>query len=132
MRLRSFCIFILVLVTFCMMQGCGDSDSDGGNHHTTIPSAPGAPTVTPGDTQLTVTWDAVTDATSYEVYYSTTNDISTATLAGDSNSTDTTCTITGLSNDQTYYVWVKAKNSAGTSDASSVASGVPAPAAAWS
>lgn len=132
MRLRSFCILVLVLVTFCMMQGCSDSDSNGGHHPATVPSAPGTPTVTPGDSQLTVTWAAVAGATSYEVYFNTTDNLSTATLAPDANNTDTTCTITGLTNGTTYYVWVKAKNSAGTSEASPVASGVPASSGPWS
>jgi hypothetical protein len=39
--------------------------------------------------------------------------------------TTTTATITGLANGTTYYVWVKAKNGAGTSGFSPAASGTP-------
>lgn len=92
-----------------------------------IPSPPAAPAVTAGDGTVTLTWAAVSGATSYKVYYGTTDNSVTATeFAGDANATDTTCIITGLTNGTIYYVWIKAANSAGSSAASSVSSGTPA------
>lgn len=92
----------------------------------TPPSAPGMPQITNGYTKLMVTWTAITDATSYEVYYGTTNDSSSAvTFSGDSTATDTACTLTGLSNGITYYVWIKSVNAIGSSDFSASASGTP-------
>jgi hypothetical protein len=116
MRTRT-ASYLLLLLTIFLLAGCGGS---GGSTTATAPAAVGAFTVTPADAQLTVSWSAVAGATSYEVYYSTVNDSSTATkFTGDSNTADTTCTITGLANGTAYYVWVKAVNGAGSSGFSS-------------
>jgi hypothetical protein len=89
-----------------------------------IPTTPGeAPGLESGFGQLTVTWTAIEGATSYEVWYNTSNSSGNATLAAE-NLTVTTYTITGLINGETYYVWIKAKNSAGTSGFSPPGSGV--------
>jgi hypothetical protein len=74
----------------------------------------GAVTLTVGSGQLTASWAAVTGATQYEVYYST----STTMPASPSQTVSTTSvTITGLTGG-TYYVWVKPKNANGTGAAS--------------
>ncbi len=97
----------------------------------TIPPAPASPTATSGDGRLDVTWMAVTGATSYKVFYSTTNNSAGATeFTGDGNTADTACIITGLTNGTPYYVWVKAVNSAGESSFSPASSPV-APATAF-
>jgi hypothetical protein len=90
----------------------------------TAPGAPAAPTVNAGDRQLTITWTAVTGATAYEVWHGTEDNAENAQKSGD-NVTDVTNTIAGLANGTTYYVWVKAKNSAGTSGFGPAASGIP-------
>ena len=113
---------VMVLSVFA---GCGDDSSapTGG----TLPEVPGTVTVTPGDTQLTVEWAAVAGATSYEVYYHTADNSAAATrFTGDSDETDTVCTITGLSNGTLYYVWVKARNANGSSACSPGSSETPA------
>lgn len=90
------------------------------------PIAPSAPTVTAGDGELMVTWNAVSEATSYEVFYATVDDSSAgAQYTGDSDSTDTSCVITGLENGTLYHVWIEANNAAGASDYSPSASGTP-------
>lgn len=82
-----------------------------------IPDPPAAPTLVTGNTELAATWEAVSGATSYEVYYATDdNSSSAAQFDGDADATDTACVITGLENVAFYYVWVKAVNSAGASD----------------
>jgi hypothetical protein len=58
------------------------------------------------------------------VWYGTTNNSDNAGKFGDDVNV-TTATITGLNNDTTYYVWVKAKNAEGTSGFSPFATGVP-------
>jgi hypothetical protein len=85
-------------------------------------------TVTPGDRELAVSWDAVATATAYEVWYGTTdNEEDPTTVQFGTDVTTTSATITGLENGTTYYVWVKAKNSGGTSGfAYSGISGTPA------
>ncbi len=89
-----------------------------------IPSAPTAPSLTFGDSQLKAAWSPVTGASSYNVYYSTENNSATAKQSG-GDIKYLTQTITGLTNDTKYYIWIKAKNSAGISPFSPAASAVP-------
>ncbi len=65
--------------------------------------------------QITVTWDASAGASSCQVWRSTTNDSTTATLLAD-NVTGTTYSDTTAQTGTTYYFWVKAANAVGTSD----------------
>jgi hypothetical protein len=92
---------------------------------TVSPAAPGMPNVTPGDRRLTVSWTAVVCATAYEVWFGTTNNSTQAARWGTDITSGTDPIITGLSAGVTYYVWVKAKNSDGTSGFSPSASGMP-------
>ncbi|MBN2159414.1 MAG: SUMF1/EgtB/PvdO family nonheme iron enzyme [Spirochaetes bacterium] len=90
----------------------------------TVPAPPGAATVTPGDEQLSLAWTAVAGATAYEVWFSSSSDSGTA-LLDEGDIVGTTHIIDGLSNSNPYYVWLKAKNSAGTSEFGPMASGTP-------
>ena len=56
-------------------------------------------------------------ATTYEIWYGTFNDSSLATQYG-GDILGTTCTITGLTDGTAYFVWIKAKNSGGSSELS--------------
>jgi hypothetical protein len=105
-----------------------------------VPGTPAKPVITlikSGNTQekktgqggeITLSWQAVEYATSYEVYYAprtTTAPVIPVTAAQTVNAPATTATITaGSIGDSTmnYYVWVKAVNDSGTSDASPPAS----------
>jgi len=89
-----------------------------------IPATPGAATVIPSDSQLSIEWQPVTGATSYQVWYSTTTNSSGAVQSG-GDIAATSHTITGLNNGTTYYIWLKAKNSAGTSGFGISSSGTP-------
>jgi mono/diheme cytochrome c family protein len=83
-------------------------------------SAPAAPTgvvATGGTNQVTVSWSAVFGATSYNLYWSTTSGVTTATgtrIAG----VTSPAVQTGLSASTTYYYIVTAVNSGGESAAS--------------
>lgn len=90
-----------------------------------VPDRPGGPTVTAGDGELAVRWDAPNNngsrITSYTVY---------ATIAGAAASSCTTngeqeCTIKSLVNDRTYTVTVVATNANGSSQASPGVTGTP-------
>jgi DMSO/TMAO reductase YedYZ heme-binding membrane subunit len=104
----------------------GFSPSSSGTPILLPPGAPAAPAITPRDRQLAISWAAVTGATAYEVWRGTTNNTGSAEKYGDDVAGNTT-TIAELDNGTSYYVWVKAKNSAGTSGFSPSASGVPIP-----
>lgn len=107
--------------------GCDDSGGGGGGGGSVFPvaAAPDAPAVTVGDGQLSLTWDPVDDADTYEVWYAE-NSVSTddAVLADD-NITDTEYLIEGLTNGTTYSIWLKAVNISGTSDFGAMATGIP-------
>jgi hypothetical protein len=91
---------------------------------TVTPDAPVAPTVTAGERQLIVSWTAVSGATAYEVWYGTADDSGAAQKHGE-DITALTTIITSLENGTAYYVWVKAKNSVGTSGFSPPANKAP-------
>jgi fibronectin type 3 domain-containing protein len=88
------------------------------------PAAPGEPSVTPADEQLTVSWTAVPGAQSYEVWYGEGASLNLASK-GKENLTDVNTIISDLTNGTTYYVWVKAVNAAGASEPSARAEGTP-------
>jgi hypothetical protein len=119
--------FFMMAVLF-LLAGCKDlwhPQDDNGKSGEAVgkPSAPGTPTVTAGNASLTVTWLSVSNRKSYSVYYSTSTTV--PSTAAKSGITSTSTTLTGLTNGQTYYVWVQAVNSAGSSALSGWASGTP-------
>jgi fibronectin type 3 domain-containing protein len=81
--------------------------------------APPEPVLTPGNGSITVKWDAVDLAGSYNLYYSTgTTPPETPSVLGIAG---TSWTINGLTNATTYYIWVQAENSGGKSAVSGIA-----------
>ncbi|MFZ3253118.1 MAG: fibronectin type III domain-containing protein [Syntrophales bacterium] len=82
-----------------------------------IPTAPVGITATGGAAQTTVTWGSVGNATSYNLYWSTSTGVTTTNGTKVSGAT-TPYVNTGLSADTTYYYIVTAVNSAGESAAS--------------
>jgi hypothetical protein len=87
----------------------------------TIPESPDVPSLVASNGKLTLNWTAVEFATSYEVWYDTTNNTAYASLY--TTVTDTRAIISGLTNGTLYYIWIKAKNSLGTSGFSPSAGG---------
>ena len=77
---------------------------------------------------IEVKWPAVEHATSYEVAYSTGDDIN-APGVGASTTLDTQYMITGLNNGDVYYIWVRAINANGPSGYSEPVLGMPEEAA---
>src|SRR3990170_871293 len=92
---------------------------------TTAPAAPVNVTATAGNNQVTVTWDAVPGATSYNIYWSTTAGVTKTTGTQISGITYTSYTHTGLTNGTTYYYVVTTVNSFGESNESSEVSATP-------
>jgi hypothetical protein len=93
---------------------------------TVAPAAPSCPVLAAGNRELAVSWQAVEFAGAYEVWYGITDDsVQAQKFGGDITGGVTETVITGLTNGTTYYVWIKAKNSVGTSDFSPPANGTP-------
>ena len=91
------------------------SSSLGGG--TNVPSTPtGVTATTLSSSSISVSWNSVSGATSYDVYYEI-GSSSTKNFAG--NTTNTSYTHSGLTASTTYYYYIKAKNSAGESGYSS-------------
>ncbi|MGE5403500.1 MAG: fibronectin type III domain-containing protein [Candidatus Saccharibacteria bacterium] len=88
-----------------------------------VTPAPTNLSATAGNAQISLSWDAVTGATSYKVKRSTTQGGPYAEIA--SNVTATNYLDTGLTNGTTYYYVVTAVNSGGESANSNEASATP-------
>lgn len=87
----------------------------------TIPAAPASITAVGGANQVSLSWPAVSGATSYNIYYATTTGVTKASGAKISNATSP-YNQTGLAAGTTYYYIVTAANSAGEGAASVQAS----------
>jgi len=89
------------------------------------PSAPLNVTATGGDGQVTISWDAVAGATSYNIYMDTVSGVSVSNYASMQSTTTTSYTWSGLTNGTTYYFVVTAVNSSGESGESTAVSVIP-------
>lgn len=88
-------------------------------------------TATPGNGSVTLSWSPVTGATSYNVYYSTNPSVAptaVSNLVGTLSQiglTNTSTTVTGLTNQTTWYFIVTAVTTAGESSPSTTVSATP-------
>jgi len=96
----------------------------GGTTPTGVPSAPTGVTATAGDGKVTISWSAVSGATSYNIYHSTTSGV-TKTTGTKITGVTSPYTHTGLTNGMTYYYLVTAVNSSGESVESAQKSATP-------
>ena len=108
----------------------GWSDSASDTPAAQAPDAPApAPTLTPDDEEIEVTWDAPADngdaITGYEVRYRPVTNPASAWTGHSHSGAGTSATIDGLTNGQSYQVQVRARNSVDWSGWSPSASATP-------
>lgn len=123
MKIRKLAWLLLLIFT---LAGCG-----GGG--TTLPSTPTGLTATSGNSEVTLSWNSVSGAISYNLYMASASGITKSnysSLANGMNHTGVTSpfTHTGLTNGTTYYFVVTAVNAEGESTESSEVSAAPVPA----
>lgn len=120
-RLRTslLCCGLLVLVA-CGSGGSGPAKTT----NEAPPSAPSAVNASAGDGVVDISWNSVTGATGYNIYWSTSSGVTKQTgtrIAGASNPHS----LGGLTNGTSYYFIVSAGNAYGESTASAEVSAIP-------
>lgn len=90
-----------------------------------MPNAPGNVQIVVSDTTVTISWDVSSGATSYNIYWNTTGNVTTSDtkIAGAASP----YMHTNLTNGTTYYYAVTAANAGGESSISAEVSAVPHP-----
>jgi fibronectin type 3 domain-containing protein len=101
----------------------GNSNQASATPQLSLPPAPTGLTAIPGNAQVSLSWNASSGATSYNVKRSTTSGGPYTTIA--TGVTSTSFTNTGLTNGTTFFFVVSAVNSAGESGNSNQASATP-------
>ena len=96
---------------------------------TTVPPAPANFSAIAGDTEVSLSWDAVPGATEYRIYRAAAANDPLVRIAGDTMVVVTTYTDTGLTNGTAYRYTVRAVNGIGEGPGSSEAAAAPALAA---
>jgi hypothetical protein len=122
---------VMALVT-ALFMGCNNPANSPADPETPL-GAPLNVQLFPAERQLTVTWDAVSRAESYAVYYGSAADTSNGgtppSLPATGSNVEyygkSAVVISSLTNGTTYYVWVKAVNATGESPLSEVKSATP-------
>ena len=117
-------VIALGLMTIVGTGGGGGGESNTGPTATEIPSAPTGLTASAGNEQVTISWSAVSGATSYNIYWSETSGV-TKTNGTQISDVTSPYTHTGLTNDTPYYYIVTAVNSYGESVESEELSAAP-------
>lgn len=100
----------------------GSNNSGSSNTGSTTLSVPTGVSATyiSSSNKIEVTWNSVSNATSYEFYWGTSSDSSKA-IKSTKTITSTTHGLTGVEEGDSFYFWIKAKNSSTTSSFSSYA-----------
>jgi uncharacterized protein YfaP (DUF2135 family) len=120
---KQFSLGLILLGLVLSMARCG-----GGGGTVTI-AAPGGVALVIGDGQITITWNAVTGATKYHIYWKVNPGVTKQNSTKISNITVTNYTQTGLTNGTQYCYAVVAANAQTESNLSAEKCGTPAPAA---
>lgn len=110
---------------FLAVDGVGNQSSVQSETYTlSLPAAPTGVSAIEGSGQVTLTWTAVSGATSYNVYYGMGSGVTTATGTKVANASNGGA-VTGLADGTTYSFIVTAVNASGEGAASSEVSATP-------
>ncbi len=94
--------------------GDGGGSGDGGGDDPTAPEqVSGLKTTSVTATEISLDWNQSADADGYKIYWTNIND-------PDDQTSNTSYTISNLSPDTEYTIWIKAYNSAGDADGTSI------------
>ncbi len=119
---KKFILLLLSVIFITGIVGCFEN-SDKGDDSTTPPSVVTNVDVIAGDGKIVILWDVVSGATSYNIYWSISPDVSVS-------DNKIVCTSSpynhsGLTNGITYYYKIRAVNASGESKLSNVVSATP-------
>lgn len=124
MKRMNWLIGFFIVSAFIMIGCGGGGSSEYEDIPTSIPSVPTNISATAGDRENTISWDASSDALTYNIYWSTqpgvTKENGTKVAWG-----STTYVHYELTNGTTYYYVVTASNNIGESDESEEVSATP-------
>jgi len=111
-------VFTILIALMVALSGCGSSGSEVTQTSPVVPT--GINVTVSGSTELTISWNPVSNATSYNIYWSTSPGVnkSSSKIAG----VTSPYIHQGLSSGTTYYYIVTAVNNLGESAASAVGS----------
>ena len=107
----------------CNSGGCSERSTE--VSATTVPEQPGMPTATAqSSTEIVVTWEEVSGATSYRIYRSDMRGGTYTRIGSDDNISELTYTDSGLTANTPYFYQLEACNSGGCSSRSPEADGM--------
>ncbi len=117
-RIIDSIILVLLVVALLFQWGCGSNGSS--SSVTIIPhnaelEPPAALTAVAGDGSVTVSWNSVYGAKSYNLYMSTQSGVRTTNYDVLASGVTSPYTRTGLSNNTTYYFVITSVNAMGES-----------------
>ncbi len=120
MRNRRWYVFMALAIVTLALAACNS------DHHNqvAIPAAPAGVMATGGFQQATLSWDAVSGATAYNIYWDTATGVTPATGTKIAGATSPYVQM-GLTAGTTYFYVVTAENSAGEGDPSTEVSATP-------